>query len=89
MAFDSKDKLAAIKQYGSSEKDTGSVEAQVAMLSARLNMLSKHFEHHKKDHHSRRGLLKIVSNRRRLLKYLRSRDVGRYKTLIASLGLRS
>lgn len=89
MAFDSKDKEAIVREYGRSEKDTGSVETQVALLSGRLNALSEHFASHKKDRHSRRGLLKIVSNRRRLLKYLKSRDLERYKKLIAALGLRS
>ena len=89
MAFDSKDKRVIVKEYGRSEKDTGSVETQVALLSGRLNELSEHFSKHKKDRHSRRGLLKIVSNRRRLLKYLKCNDLNRYKKLITSLGLRS
>lgn len=68
--------------------DTGSSEVQVALLTERINELTEHFKVHKKDHHSRRGLLKIVSQRRRLLDYLRRTDVGRYQALIERLGLR-
>jgi small subunit ribosomal protein S15 len=68
--------------------DTGSPEVQVALLSARIEHLSKHFADHDKDHHSRRGLLKMVNQRRRLLNYLKSKDNDRYKTLIERLGLR-
>jgi len=70
------------------EKDTGSPEVQVALLSERIAYLTEHFKTHKKDHHSRRGLLKMVGQRRRLLDYLRSVDVGRYKALIEKLGIR-
>ena len=76
-------KASAIK-----ENDTGSSEVQVAILSERINNLTGHFKDHVKDHHSRRGLLKMVSRRRRLLDYLKSRDVKRYETLIERLGLR-
>jgi len=68
--------------------DTGSPEVQIALLSARIEHLSKHFADHNKDHHSRRGLLKMVNQRRRLLNYLKNTDNGRYKTLIERLGIR-
>ncbi|MGB8929991.1 MAG: 30S ribosomal protein S15 [Anaeromyxobacteraceae bacterium] len=70
------------------EKDTGSPEVQVALLSERIAYLTEHFKTHKKDHHSRRGLLKMVGQRRRLLDYLKSIDLGRYKALIEKLGIR-
>jgi small subunit ribosomal protein S15 len=70
------------------EKDTGSPEVQVALLSERIAYLTEHFKTHKKDHHSRRGLLKMVGQRRRLLDYLKSQDLGRYKALIEKLGIR-
>ncbi|UCE86862.1 MAG: 30S ribosomal protein S15, partial [Deltaproteobacteria bacterium] len=70
------------------ETDTGSSEVQVAILTERINELSEHFKVHKKDHHSRRGLLKLVSRRRRLLSYLRQKDLESYTTLIGRLGLR-
>lgn len=81
-------KKRVIDSHGRGETDTGSTEVQVALLTERINQLSEHFKLHKKDHHSRRGLLKIVSQRRRLLDYLRRNDVDRYRTLIQSLGLR-
>ncbi len=81
-------KLEIIKEYGQKEGDTGSPEVQVAKLTARINELQGHFKAHKKDHHSRRGLLKLVGRRRRLLAYLKDRDFDRYKTLIGRLGLR-
>jgi len=77
-----------IADYGRVANDTGSPEVQVALLSARIEHLSKHFADHDKDHHSRRGLLKMVNQRRRLLNYLKSKDNDRYKTLIERLGLR-
>ena len=77
-----------ITDFGRVPNDTGSPEVQVALLSARIEHLSKHFADHGKDHHSRRGLLKMVNQRRRLLTYLKSKDSDRYKTLIARLGLR-
>jgi small subunit ribosomal protein S15 len=70
------------------EKDTGSPEVQIALLSARLGYLTEHFKIHKKDHHSRRGLLKLVGQRRRLLDYLRKKDVERYRLVIQQLGIR-
>jgi len=81
-------KADIIKKYARAEGDTGSPEVQVAILSGRINHLTEHFKEHKKDNHSRRGLLKMVSQRRRLLDYLKSRDEGRYKALIEDLGLR-
>jgi small subunit ribosomal protein S15 len=77
-----------IQKYKRHEKDTGSPEVQVALLSERITYLTEHFKTHKKDHHSRRGLLKLVGQRRRLLDYLRTVDVTRYKTLIEQLGIR-
>ncbi|MEM1092802.1 MAG: 30S ribosomal protein S15 [Pseudomonadota bacterium] len=77
-----------VKEYQLSPGDTGSPEVQVALLSARINDLSGHFATHKKDHHSRRGLLKMVNQRRRLLAYVKGKDVDRYKSLIKRLGLR-
>ena len=77
-----------IDKYRKHEKDTGSAEVQVALLSERINHLTDHFKVHKKDHHSRRGLLKLVGQRRRLLNYLKKKDIDRYRELIQSLGLR-
>lgn len=77
-----------IAEHGSHDSDTGSPEVQVALLSGRINHLTEHLRVHKQDHHSRRGLLMMVGRRRRLLKYLRSQDVERYRNLIAKLGLR-
>lgn len=77
-----------IATFGANEKDSGSTEVQVALLTERINDLSSHFKTHKKDHHSRRGLLHMVSQRRRLLTYLRRKNPERYQTLIGSLGLR-
>ena len=81
-------KQELIKEYATKDGDTGSPEVQVAILSERISNLTEHFKTHVKDNHSRRGLLKLVSQRRRLLDYLRSRDDGRYQTLITRLGLR-
>lgn len=77
-----------IGEYRTHDTDTGSPEVQVAILTARINDLQGHFQTHKKDHHSRRGLLMLVSQRRRLLDYLRRKDNDRYKALIERLGLR-
>jgi small subunit ribosomal protein S15 len=77
-----------IEEYRRAPTDTGSPEVQIALLSARIQQLSDHFESHKKDHHSRRGLLMLVGKRRRILDYLRDNDVERYRALIAELGLR-
>ena len=81
-------KAELIKGHARSERDTGSAEVQVAILSERIANLTEHFKTHKKDNHSRRGLLKLVSQRRRLLDHLRSSDSGRYQALIETLGLR-
>ena len=77
-----------INDFKRAANDTGSPEVQVALLSARIEQLTEHFKAHKQDHHSRRGLLKMVNTRRRLLAYLKGKDVERYKTLIERLGLR-
>ena len=81
-------KLAIIKEYGKNEQDTGSPEVQVALLTARINELNEHFKNHPKDHHSKRGLLKMVGQRRNLLAYLKKVDIERYRSLIERLGLR-
>jgi small subunit ribosomal protein S15 len=81
-----KDQL--IKDYATKEGDTGSPEVQVAILTSRINTLTEHFKSHKKDNHSRRGLLKMVALRRKLLDYTRAKDEERYKTLIKRLGIR-
>ena len=81
-------KTDLIKQYAVKDGDTGSPEVQVALLSERITNLTEHFKSHVKDHHSRRGLLKMVSQRRRLLDYLKASDQKRYDTLIERLGLR-
>jgi small subunit ribosomal protein S15 len=77
-----------IEQFRTHESDTGSPEVQVALLSARIDQLTQHFDKHVKDHHSRRGLLKLVSQRRRLLDYLEQVDADRYQALVTKLGLR-
>jgi small subunit ribosomal protein S15 len=81
-------KSALITKFQKHEGDTGSSEVQVALLTERINQLTDHFKTHAKDHHSRRGLLKLVSQRRRQLDYLRNTDVARYRSLIDALGLR-
>lgn len=81
-------KAELVTKFRTHETDTGSPEVQVALLSERINMLTEHFKTHKKDHHSRRGLLKLVGQRRRLLDYLKGKDGQRYKTLIDGLGIR-
>ncbi|MEH6468507.1 MAG: 30S ribosomal protein S15 [Porticoccus sp.] len=82
------DKEAIVKDYAQAEGDTGSPEVQVALLTANINKLQGHFGDHKKDHHSRRGLIRMVNQRRKLLDYLKSKDATRYTQLIAKLGLR-
>ena len=82
-------KQQLIDEFQRGDEDTGSPEVQVALLSARINELSEHFANHKKDHHSRRGLLRLVNQRRKLLDYVKSRDQQRYQDLIGRLGLRS
>lgn len=88
MPLDSEVKLPIIEEFRSHDKDTGSAEVQIAVLTKRINDLTEHLKVHKKDHHSRRGLLKMVGKRRRLLDYLRKKDVERYRNLIERLGLR-
>ena len=88
MAFTVEKKQEIIAAFRRDPKDTGSPEVQVALLSARIDGLSGHFDLHKKDHHSRRGLLKMVNQRRKLLDYLKSTDQARYESLIERLGLR-
>ena len=82
------EKATLIEKFRKHGSDTGSPEVQVAILTERIKQLTEHFKIHAKDHHSRRGLLMLVSQRRRLLDYLRSRDVGRYRSLIGELGIR-
>ena len=82
------DREQIIAQYQRGENDTGSPEVQVALLSARINDLQNHFKEHKADHHSRRGLIRMVNQRRKLLDYLKGKDATRYSALIAALGLR-
>lgn len=81
-------KKQIVAEYGLKEGDTGSPEVQVALLTARINDLNEHFKKHPNDFHSRRGLLKMVGQRRNLLAYLKSKDIERYRTLIEKLGLR-
>ena len=88
MALTADRKSELIGQFRTHDKDTGSPEVQIAILSERITYLTEHFQTHKKDHHSRRGLLKLVSQRRRLLDYLRGIDPERYRALISRLGLR-
>ncbi len=88
MAQTAEKKAEIIGKYAQSEGDTGSPQVQVALLTSRINELTDHFKVHPKDHHSRRGLLKMVSRRRKLLDYLKRRDLDAYKSLIEALGLR-
>jgi small subunit ribosomal protein S15 len=88
MSITAERKAALIKDNGKAKNDTGSPEVQVAILSERIANLTEHFKTHKKDNHSRQGLLKMVSQRRRLLDYVKSRDTARYQALIEKLGLR-
>ena len=88
MSITAEEKTRVIKDNATKEGDTGSPEVQVAVLSSRIATLTEHFKTHKKDNHSRRGLLKLVALRRKLLDYLKGRDEPRYATLIAKLGLR-
>ncbi|AMK12164.1 MAG: 30S ribosomal protein S15 [Pseudodesulfovibrio sp.] len=88
MVMTAEDKQKIIDEYKTCEGDTGSPEVQVALLTARITYLSEHFKAHAKDHHSRTGLLKLVGQRRKLLKYLQNKDIQRYRDLIGRLGLR-
>ena len=88
MSFAASRKYETIKKFAQHEGDTGSPEVQVALLTERISHLTEHFKVHAKDHHSRRGLLKLVGQRRRLLDYLKSKNVDRYRGLIDTLGIR-
>ncbi len=88
MSLTSENKSSIVADYARDEDDTGSPEVQVALLSARISELTDHFGEHKKDHHSRQGLLKMVNKRRKLLDYLKKKDQNRYRELISRLGLR-
>jgi small subunit ribosomal protein S15 len=88
MSIDTKTKQDLIKKFARKDNDTGSPEVQVAILTTRITNLSEHFKTHKKDNHSRRGLLKLVSQRRKILDYVKSKDENRYRTLIEQLGIR-
>jgi small subunit ribosomal protein S15 len=81
-------KLEIIRKYGSGEKDSGKSEVQIALLTQRINDLTGHFDTHKKDHHSRRGLMMMVGKRRRLLDYLMKKDISRYRAIIKELNIR-
>ncbi|HUX94040.1 MAG TPA: 30S ribosomal protein S15 [Ignavibacteriaceae bacterium] len=82
------EKLAIVKQFGKDEKDSGKPEVQIALLTKRINELTDHFNVHKKDHHSRRGLMMMVGKRRRLLDYLAGKEIERYRTIIKELNIR-
>lgn len=88
MSLTTQKKQELIQGYRVHDKDTGSAEVQVALLTERINALTPHFKDHKKDHHSRRGLLKLVGSRRRLLDYLKAKDANRYKAIIDRLNIR-
>jgi small subunit ribosomal protein S15 len=88
MSLATQRKMDVITKFATHQGDTGSPEVQVALLSERINYLTEHFKTHSKDHHSRRGLLKLVSQRRRLLDYLKRRNLDRYRSLISTLGIR-
>jgi len=88
MSLAAEKKQEIVAKYGRGDADTGSTEVQVALLTARINELTEHLRTHRKDHHSRRGLLMLVGKRRRLLRYLQSSDIERYRSLIQELGLR-
>jgi small subunit ribosomal protein S15 len=88
VALDTEQKQEIIDRYRVHDADTGSPEVQVAILSERISYLTDHFKVHAKDHHSRRGLIKLVGQRRRLLNYLKNKDIDRYRALIEQLGLR-
>ncbi|MEO0442486.1 MAG: 30S ribosomal protein S15 [Pseudomonadota bacterium] len=88
MALSAQEKNAIIKDNQQADGDTGSPEVQVALLTANINKLQEHFADHKQDHHSRRGLIRMVNQRRKLLDYLKGKDIARYASLIKKLGLR-
>ena len=88
MTLQKEEKTSIISEYQTHDGDTGSAEVQVALLTARVNQLTEHLKQHKKDHHSRRGLLMMVGQRRRLLNYLSKKDIERYRSVVNRLGLR-
>jgi small subunit ribosomal protein S15 len=88
MALSKEDKAALVEKFGESAQDTGKTEVQIALLSERIKYMTEHLKIHKKDHHSRRGLLKLVGQRRRLLRYLTKKDINRYRAVIKELGIR-
>lgn len=88
MTMSAAQKQAIVEEYGQGPNDTGSTDVQVALLTARITELTEHFKEHKQDHHSRQGLVRMVNSRRKLLDYLKSKDVERYRSLIQRLGLR-
>lgn len=88
MSLSKETKEVIIKEFQMNEKDTGSTEVQIALITRRINELTEHFKQHKKDHNSRRGLLKLVGQRRKLLKYLKRTDLKGYRSLIEKLGIR-
>lgn len=88
MTINAEDKSLIVSKFGKHEKDTGSPEVQIALLSSRVTYLTEHFKSHKKDHHSRRGLLKLVGQRKSLLNYLKNKDIERYRAIIKELGIR-
>lgn len=88
MALEKEQKKQLIQEYATHPGDTGSPEVQIALITHRLKYLNEHFSQHKKDHHSRRGLLKLVSKRKKLISYLKNKDIYRYKAVIEKLGIR-
>lgn len=88
MTMSAQDKQKIVEEYRRSDNDTGSPEVQVALMTARIVELTEHFKEHKKDHHSRQGLIRLVNSRRKLLDYLKGKDADRYRDLIQKLGLR-
>jgi len=88
MAMSAEEKKAVVEQYARAEGDTGSPEVQIALLTANIKKLTEHFAEHNHDHHSREGLVRMVNSRRKLLDYLKTKDLERYRSLISSLGLR-
>ena len=88
MPLTKEEKQQVITKFGASDKDTGSTEVQVALITKRINFLTEHFKQHKKDHNSRRGLLKLVGQRRKLLKYLKRIDLEKYRNILEQLNLR-
>ena len=88
MSLTKEEKLSIVKKYGKGDKDSGTAEVQIALLTERINRLTGHFEGHKKDHASRRGLMQMVGKRRRLLDYLSEKDIERYRSIIKELNIR-